>query len=61
MFVTALPGETFEELFKRFKRGVQASGIVRDHVRAQRFIPAHEERRAKLRNARRKQKRRGGD
>ena len=60
MFVTALPGEDFERLLRRFKRGVEASGILRDYRRKQRFVPAHEERRDKIRAAKRKQKRRGG-
>ena len=29
MFVTARPGEPFEELYRRFKRGMEASGILR--------------------------------
>ena len=54
MFVIAEPGEPFEALFRRFKRGVEAAGILGDYRRAQRFIPAHEERREKLRRARRR-------
>ncbi|MFN8524797.1 MAG: 30S ribosomal protein S21 [Chloroflexota bacterium] len=57
MHVTAREGETFEELFRRFKRGVEAAGILRDFRRQQRFKPAHEERRDKIRAAQRKRRR----
>ena len=49
MYVVAREGETFEELFRRFKRGIEAAGILRDYRRKQRFKPAHEERRDKIR------------
>ena len=54
MFVNAREGESFEELYRRFKRGIEASGILREYRRKQRFKPAHEERRDKIRAARRK-------
>ncbi len=57
MYVSAREGETFEELFRRFKRGVEAAGILRDYRRKQRFKPAHEERRDKIRAAQRKRRR----
>lgn len=57
MFVQARPGESFEELYRRFKRGVEGSGLLREFRRKQRFIPAHEERREKIRGAARKKKR----
>ena len=57
MHVTARDGESFEELFRRFKRGVEAAGILRDYRRKQRFKPAHEERRDKIRAAQRKRRR----
>ncbi len=57
MHVSAREGETFEELFRRFKRGVEAAGILRDFRRKQRFKPAHEERRDKIRAAQRKRRR----
>ena len=60
MFVTAREGETFEELYRRFKRGMESSGILRDYRRKQRFVPAHELRRQKIRNAARKAKRARG-
>ena len=59
MAVDARPGETFEELFRRFKRGVETSGILREFRRKQRFRPAHEERRDKIRAAQRRKKRQG--
>jgi ribosomal protein S21 len=57
MFVQARPGESFEELYRRFKRGIEASGLLREYRRKQRFIPAHEERREKIRSAARKKSR----
>ena len=57
MFVKAREGEPFEELYRRFKRGMEASGILREYRRKQRFRPAHEERRDKIRNAARKKRR----
>ena len=57
MYVTALPGEPFEALLRRFSRGVQESGVLRE-ARARRFfVPEHEERRERLRHARRKLRR----
>ena len=65
MNVTMREGETFEELYRRYKRGMENSGILRDYRKKQRFTPAHEERRQKIRNAARKAKRargkRGGE
>ena len=63
MHVTAREDETFEQMYRRFKRGVETAGILREYRRKQRFVPAHEERRDKIRAARRKRKRavqRGG-
>jgi ribosomal protein S21 len=57
MYVQAREGEPFEELYRRFKRGMEASGLLREYRRKQRFIPAHEERRDKIRSAARKKKR----
>ena len=54
MFVQAREGEPFEELYRRFKKGIEASGLLREYRRKQRFIPAHEERRDKIRGAKRK-------
>jgi ribosomal protein S21 len=57
MYVTAREGEPFEELYRRFKRGLEASGILREYRRKQRFKPAHEVRRDKIRAAARKKRR----
>ena len=59
MYVTAREGEPFEELYRRFKRGIEGSGILREYRRKQRFQPAHEARREKIRNAARKKRRAG--
>ena len=61
MAVTLRDGESFEELFRRFKRGVESAGILRDHRRSLRFVPAHELRRDKIRAARRRKKRQRRD
>jgi ribosomal protein S21 len=47
----ARPGETFEELYRRFKRDIETSGILREVKRRQHFIPEHERRRAKVQSA----------
>ena len=60
MFVNARSGESFEELYGRFKRGLEASGLLREYRRKQRFKPAHEERRDKIRAAQRKLRRSRG-
>ena len=57
MFVKAREGEPFEELYRRFKRGMEGSGLLREYRRKQRFIPAHEQRRDKIRAAARKLRR----
>ena len=57
MHVQARDGEPFEELYRRFKRGMEASGMIREYRKKQRFIPAHEARRDKIRSAARKKKR----
>jgi ribosomal protein S21 len=57
MHVQARTGESFEELYRRFKRGMEASGILREYRKKQRFIPEHEARRAKIRSAARKKSR----
>ena len=64
MFVKAREGEPFEELYRRFKRGMEASGLLREYRRKQRFTPNHELRREKIRKAARTAKKkaaRGGD
>ena len=59
-FVNAREGESFEELYRRFKRGLEASGILREYRRKQRFKPNHEVRRDKIRAAARKLRRARG-
>ena len=59
MYVTAREGEPFEELFRRYRRGMEASGIIREYRRKQRFQPAHEARREKIRKAARNKRRAG--
>ena len=65
MYVVAREGEPFEELYRRFKRGMEGSGILREYRRKQRFEPNHELRRRKIqqaaRTARKKARRGGGD
>ena len=61
MAVNRREGESFEELFRRFKRAVEGGGILRDYRRKQRFKPAHEERRDKIRAAQRRKKRQRRD
>ena len=60
MYVTAREGEPFEELYRRFKRGMEASGIIREYRRKQRFEPNHELRRRKIQAAARKKRRARG-
>ena len=60
MFVTARAGEPFEELYRRFKRGMENSGILREYRRKQRFEPNHELRRQRIRAAARKKRRAAG-
>ena len=59
-FVYAVPGEPFEQLYRRFKRGVEAGGIIREARRKSRFVPAHEERHEKIRRARQRARRAAG-
>jgi ribosomal protein S21 len=51
VFVNARPGESFESLMQRYKRGMEAGGILREYRRKQRFQPAHEQRLMKIRAA----------
>lgn len=57
MYVQAREGEPFEELYRRFKRGMETSGVLREYRKKQRFKPAHEQRRDKIRAAQRKARR----
>jgi ribosomal protein S21 len=57
MSVSLRPGESFEELLRRHKRAMEAGGVLRDFRKQQRFKPAHEERRDKIRAAKRRRER----
>lgn len=57
MQVLLREGETFEEMFRRFKRGVETAGILREYKKKQRFKPNHEIRREKVQAALRRRRR----
>ena len=57
MQVLLREGETFDEMFRRFKRGVETSGLLREYKRKQRFKPNHEIRREKVQAALRRRRR----
>jgi ribosomal protein S21 len=40
MFVNAREVESFEEVYRRFKRGIETAGSLREYRRKQRFKPA---------------------
>lgn len=61
MFVYPRPGEDFERMLKRFTRGVQTGGILREARRRQAFVPEHERRRLKLMKARQRAAKRERD
>ncbi len=56
MQVSRREGESFEELFRRFKRGVENAGILREYKRKQSFTPSSELRREKARAAARRRR-----
>lgn len=45
--VYAAPGESVESLLKRFKKGCQRAGLVKDMRRSEAFVSRSERRRAK--------------
>lgn len=57
MYVVARPGEPFESLLLRFRRGMETAGVLREARRRRRFIPNHERRRAKVQKALRRRNR----
>ena len=57
MEVRARDGETFDQLLRRFKLGVERSGLLREYKRKQRFKPKSEVRRDKARAAARRRRR----
>ncbi len=58
MQVILRDGESFEEMFRRFKRGVETAGILREYKRKQAFKSAGELRREKAKAAARRRSRR---
>lgn len=50
-------GEGFDQLLRRFNKGIERSGIIREHRRGLRFISVQEENRAKRRKAERRRRR----
>lgn len=57
MRVEIKDSESFEQLLKRFTKGIERSGIIREHRRGLRFISVQEENRAKRRKAERRRRR----
>lgn len=57
MRVELKDSESFEQLLKRFTKGIERSGIIREHRRGLRFISVQEENRAKRRKAERRRRR----
>jgi ribosomal protein S21 len=57
MRVELREGEGFDQLFRRFTKGIERSGIIREHRRGLRFISVQEENRAKRRKAERRRRR----
>ncbi len=49
--------ESFDGLLRRFTKGIERSGIIREHRRGLRFISVQEENRAKRRKAERRRRR----
>lgn len=57
MRVELRDGEGFDQLFRRFTKGIERSGVIREHRRGLRFISVQEENRAKRRKAERRRRR----
>ncbi len=57
MHVVAHEGETFDQLLRRFKSGIEKAGILREYKRKQRFKSAGELRREKMQAAARRRRR----
>ena len=53
-YVIARPGESFDALLLRFRRAMEAAGVLREYRARMRFTPNHERRREQLRRARRR-------
>ena len=61
MHVVPREDETFDQLLRRFKNGVDKAGILREYKRKQRFKSAGELRREKAKAAARRRTRRSRD
>ena len=57
MRVEIKDSESFDQLLRRFQKGIERSGIIREHRRGLRFISTQEENRAKRRKAERRRRR----
>jgi ribosomal protein S21 len=57
MRVEIRDNEGFEQLLRRFNKGIERSGVLREHRRGLRFISVQEENRAKRRKAERRRRR----
>jgi small subunit ribosomal protein S21 len=57
MRVEIRESEGFDQLLRRFTKGIERSGILREHRRGLRFISTQEESRAKRRKAERRRRR----
>lgn len=57
MRVEIRDNEGFEQLLRRFNKGIERSGIIREHRRGLRFTSVQEENRAKRRKAERRRRR----
>ena len=56
MHVVAREDETFDQLLRRFKSGIEKAGILREFKRKQRFKSAGEQRREKMEAAARRRR-----
>lgn len=59
MHVELKEGESFDQVLKRFTRGVSQSGILRSYREASRFVSKSETERLKRRRAARRKARKG--
>ncbi len=57
MHVEIRDSESFDQLLRRFTKGIERSGVIREHRRGLRFISTQEENRAKRRKAERRRRR----
>lgn len=57
MRVDLRDNESFDSLLKRFTKDVQKSGLLRDYRSKRRFVSKSEQRRAKMRKAEHKRRR----